>query len=56
MSKLLIKNGLVVTVDPEDRVWRNGSVYIEDSVIKQVGPAGAAEFLAHAGVGSDRAD
>ena len=28
MSKLLIKGGLVVTVDPEDQIYRNGSVYI----------------------------
>jgi dihydroorotase-like cyclic amidohydrolase len=39
MDKLLIKGGLVVTVDPQDRVFRNGSVYVEDNVIKEVGPA-----------------
>jgi 5-methylthioadenosine/S-adenosylhomocysteine deaminase len=39
MSKLLIKNGLVVTVDPESRIFRNGSIYVEDNIIKEVGPA-----------------
>ncbi len=39
MRKILIKNGLVVTVDPQDRILRNGSVYIEDDVIRAVGPA-----------------
>ena len=39
MNKLLIKGGLVVTVDPENRVFRNGSVYVEDNIIKAVGPA-----------------
>ena len=38
MNKLLIKGGLVVTVDAEDRVYRNGSIYIEDNIIKEVGP------------------
>lgn len=37
MEKLLIKNGLVVTVDPEDRIIRNGSIYIEDNIIKEIG-------------------
>ncbi|MBN1318347.1 MAG: amidohydrolase [Anaerolineales bacterium] len=39
MSKLLIKGGLVVTVDADDRIYRNGSIYIEDNVIKEIGPA-----------------
>ena len=39
MKKLLIKNGLVVTVNAEDRVYRNGSIYVEDNIIKEVGPA-----------------
>ena len=39
MNKLLVKGGLVVTVDPENRVFRNGSIYVEDNVIKEVGPA-----------------
>lgn len=39
MSKLLIKNGLVVTVDAQDRIFRNGSIYIEDNIIKEIGPA-----------------
>jgi 5-methylthioadenosine/S-adenosylhomocysteine deaminase len=28
----------VVTVDPDDRVFRDGSVYIEDDIIKEIGP------------------
>jgi 5-methylthioadenosine/S-adenosylhomocysteine deaminase len=39
MGKLLVKGGLVVTVDAQDRVWRNGSVYVEDNLIREVGPA-----------------
>lgn len=39
MNRLLIKNGLVVTVDSHDRILRNGSIYIEDDLIKAVGPA-----------------
>ncbi len=39
MGKLLVKGGLVVTVDSRDRVFRNGSLYIEDNVIKEIGPA-----------------
>jgi 5-methylthioadenosine/S-adenosylhomocysteine deaminase len=39
MSKLLIKNGLIVTIDPQDRIIRNGSIYVEDNIIKQIGTA-----------------
>ncbi|MDY6875488.1 MAG: amidohydrolase [Chloroflexota bacterium] len=39
MSKIIVKGGLVVTVDSEDRIFRNGSVYVEDNIIKEVGPA-----------------
>ncbi|MBG0770661.1 MAG: amidohydrolase family protein, partial [Anaerolineaceae bacterium] len=38
MEKLLIRNGLIVTVDGEDRIIRNGSIYIEDNIIKEIGP------------------
>lgn len=38
MSKVLVRNGLIVTIDPEDRIIRNGSIYIEDNVIKEIGP------------------
>jgi cytosine/adenosine deaminase-related metal-dependent hydrolase len=38
MEKLLIKNGLIVTVDGDDRIIRNGSIYIEDNIIKEIGP------------------
>ena len=41
MEKLLIKNGMVVTVDAEDRIIRNGSIYIEDNIIKEIGPDSA---------------
>jgi 5-methylthioadenosine/S-adenosylhomocysteine deaminase len=30
---------MVVTVDPESRIFRNGSIYVEDNIIKEVGPA-----------------
>ena len=39
MEKLLIKNGLVVTVDDKENIYRNGSIYIEDDIIKEIGPA-----------------
>lgn len=39
MGKLLIKNGLIVTMDPEDHIYRNGSIYVEDNVIRQIGKA-----------------
>ncbi len=38
MRKLLIKNGLIITVDAEDRIIRGGSIYIEDNIIKEIGP------------------
>ena len=38
MEKLLIKNGLIVTMDAESRVIRNGTIYIEDNIIKEIGP------------------
>ena len=37
MGKLLIKNGLVVTIDAADKIIRNGSVLIEDDKIKAIG-------------------
>jgi cytosine/adenosine deaminase-related metal-dependent hydrolase len=39
MSKLLVKNGLVVTMDGQDRIITNGSIYIEDNIIRQIGTA-----------------
>ncbi len=33
MGKLLIKNGLIVTMDAQDRIIRNGYIYIEDNKI-----------------------
>lgn len=36
MGKILIKNGLVVTKDSENRIFRNGVLYIEDNIIKLV--------------------
>ncbi len=38
MEKLLIRNGLIVTIDGDDRIIRNGSIYIEGKVIKEIGP------------------
>ncbi len=39
MTNLLIKSGLVVTMDAADRIIRNGSIYVEDGTIKEIGPA-----------------
>jgi 5-methylthioadenosine/S-adenosylhomocysteine deaminase len=39
MKKKLIINGLIVTKDNENRIFRNGLVYIEDTIIKAIGPA-----------------
>jgi len=54
MEKLLIKNGLIVTMDADGRVIRNGSIYVEDNIIKEIGPdseignkEGAKEIDAH---------
>ena len=38
MEKTLIKNGLIVTMNPQGDVIRNGSIYIEDDIIKEIGP------------------
>lgn len=37
MGKLLIKNGLIVTMDAQDCIIRNGSIYIEDNIIREIG-------------------
>jgi len=54
MEKLLIKNGLIVTMNPNNEVIRNGSIYVEDNIIKEIGPdskisnkTGAKEIDAH---------
>jgi len=54
MEKLLIKNGLIVTMDPDNKVIRDGTIYIEDNIIKEIGPDskisnknGAKEIDAH---------
>ena len=54
MEKLLIKNGLIVTMNPDSEVIRDGSIYVEDNVIKEIGPdskitnkPGAKEIDAH---------
>lgn len=36
MAKLVIKNGIVVTKDPENRILRNGVVFLEEDRIKVV--------------------
>ncbi|MEJ5200957.1 MAG: amidohydrolase family protein [Anaerolineales bacterium] len=38
MEKLLIKHGLVVTLDAQDRIFRDGTIYIENGRIVEVGP------------------
>ena len=54
MEKLLIKNGLIVTMNPDNEVIRDGSIYVEDNIIKEIGPdskisnkTGAKEIDAH---------
>ncbi len=54
MEKLLIKNGLIVTMNPDSEVIRDGSIYVEDNIIKEIGPdskisnkTGAKEVDAH---------
>ena len=54
MEKILIKNGLIVTMNPAGEVIRNGTIYIEDDRIKEIGPdseignkPGAKEIDAH---------
>ena len=54
MEKLLIKNGLIVTMNPDSEVIRDGSIYVEDNIIKEIGPdskisnkSGAKEIDAH---------
>ncbi len=39
MDKKLVVNGLIVTKDGDNRIFRNGVIYIEDNVIKKIGPA-----------------
>jgi cytosine/adenosine deaminase-related metal-dependent hydrolase len=47
-GRMLIKGGTVVTMDPALGVIANGSIFIEDGIIKSMGPnlsiAGAEEF------------
>ncbi len=42
-GKKLIKNALVVTKDGENRIFRNGVIYIEGNIIKEIGPAGSVD-------------
>ena len=44
MSSLLITNGMLVTLDDDNRFFRNGSVYVEDNVIVDVGDIDAASY------------
>ena len=39
MGELLIKNGLIVTVDGERQIYRNGSIRVVDDRIAEIGPA-----------------
>jgi 5-methylthioadenosine/S-adenosylhomocysteine deaminase len=43
MSRKLITNGTVVTVDPEGTIYEDGAVLIEDNTIVDVGPAAELE-------------
>jgi len=43
VAKLLIKNGLVVTVDSEFNIYPSGAVYIEDDRIIEVNNSAALE-------------
>ena len=40
----LIENGLVVTMDPERKIYDRGDLVIRDGRITYVGPAGSAPF------------
>ena len=42
MSSLLITNGMLVTLDDDNRFFKNGSVYVEDNVIVDVGDIDAS--------------
>ena len=37
-EKLLIKHGLIVTMDPADRVIWDGTIYVEGNLIRAIGP------------------
>jgi cytosine/adenosine deaminase-related metal-dependent hydrolase len=42
MATLLLKNAqLLVSMDDEGRVWRDGGIYVEGNVIREIGPTGA---------------
>jgi 5-methylthioadenosine/S-adenosylhomocysteine deaminase len=43
MTELLIKNGVVVTVDEQRRVFRNGTIRVEGNRIAEIGPAGQVQ-------------
>ncbi len=38
MEKLLIKHALIVTMDAEDHIFRDGTIYVEGNIIKEIGP------------------
>ena len=41
MKKTLIKNGIVITVDPSDTVWQKGWILIADDRIEAMGEGDA---------------
>jgi cytosine/adenosine deaminase-related metal-dependent hydrolase len=43
-GKKLIEHALVVTKDPQNRIFRNGAIYIEGSTIKAIGPADSLDI------------
>jgi 5-methylthioadenosine/S-adenosylhomocysteine deaminase len=49
MGELLIKNGLIVTMDDERHIYRNGSIRVEDGRIAAIGPASEVQALSAEG-------
>jgi cytosine/adenosine deaminase-related metal-dependent hydrolase len=53
MTDLLVRNGYVVTVDPERHIYPRGSVAISDGVISYVGPSSAGPKRAETVIEAD---
>jgi putative selenium metabolism protein SsnA len=54
MSTLLITNGLLATLDDDNRVIENGSVFVEDSEIVAVGDIDVSQYRAERTIDADR--
>jgi 5-methylthioadenosine/S-adenosylhomocysteine deaminase len=39
MGELVVKNGLIVTMDDDRQIYRNGSIRVQDDHIAEIGPA-----------------